>query len=449
MRALVGRVRPCLPARRGGVAPRPRHPPPLRARDDGVDIDALAAALAAAAAARTAAGELEELEVEEVGAIEPPPPSLAPFDAASASARAEEVFAELGDGGFDPASVELLSKLGSMAWSSDGGRSAPSVAGAVFAARFSPGAPLQAPVLVLVKEYAPAATAFACNDLQACALLAGGRLPLSKWHAANGLGPPAPRAPTYPLLGYFRAAPSTGEGGIATYLVFKWERAERGGVPLDVYPGTRQPPPSGLAALFGSWGASRRAEAALADRACMVRTVAARSARALAAVHAAGVAHGSLGAGCVMVSTARDDAWRGVRVTVVNFMFSSLRRRGSAAAAAVASSDGDDPVSVAQAVDGVALAKLLLETALRALGGGGGGDAAAPTLARRALAAAADAGGGDAGAAAAREVVAAAPGFESAVACFDADAGWAFLAALAAGARLDDVAASPFVVEWG
>lgn len=459
MRALGARARPCPPAV-GGRRPRrslraPRAAPGGR-EDEGVDIDALASALAAAAAARIAAGEDADSEPAAPAPISGA--NVAPFDAESAAARAAEVFAEVGDGGFAPESIELLSKLGSMAWSNDENRGKPVFAGSVYAARYTSGAPLQAPAIVLVKEYAPDATgtALACNDLQACVLLAGGRLPPSKWHAANGLGPPGPRAPTYPLLGYFRAAPSAGRGGgVATYLVFKWERDERGGFPLDLYPSEPQPAPWGLDSLLGAWGAARQAAAAAEARACMVRSVAAAAARSLAAIHAAGVAHGSLGAGCVMVSTAKDVEWRAVRVTVSNFMFATLRRggiRGAPSRPAAA----DDPVSVAQAADGVALARLLLETALRALGeggaDGGAGAAASSALARRAVVAAAERGlngDTDGDGDALRGAVAAVPGHARVLECFDVDGGWPFLAALAAGARLGDVAASRFVVKWG
>lgn len=51
-----------------------------------------------------------------------------------------------------------------------------------------------------------------------------------------------------------------------------------------------------------------RAEAALAKRAAFLRAAAAGSLAALAHCHGRGVAHGSLGSGCVMVSSAADDA---------------------------------------------------------------------------------------------------------------------------------------------
>ena len=309
----------------------PRDPP----SDDSspVDIDALAAALAAAAGARRAAGEIADAEEEDVGVSsddEPPRPPRAttPFDVASASTRSAEVFAEHPDTGFDPDTIELLQEMGRVSWSEDGGGAGPTVAAVAYAARYTPAAPFQSPTLVLVKEYAPSATSLAANEVQVgVRLSAGGRLPGRKWHAATGRGTPAPRPAAVPLLGYFQAAPAAALDGsddsdgdssaAATWLVFKWEGLQ----PLSFYASADQPPPAGLAALLPR-------DTAASDRIRMIRAVLAGAASALARVHAAGVAHGSLGGGCVLLSSYTDAEWRRVTVTLDNFGFAQLRRGG-------------------------------------------------------------------------------------------------------------------------
>ena len=262
------------------------------------------------------------------------------------------------------------------------------------------------PTIVLVKEYFPHASSLACNELQVGARLSsGGTLPARKWHAARSDGPPPPAPPAaLPLLGWFEAssAPSSSqeeeeeeegdEGGReffgagtlpapsisdpdarSLWLVFKWG----GGQPLSFYAQQQQqnsPRATGLAALFPSASDPEKAlEEARRKRARMVRRIASGATTALATVHAAGVAHGSLGGGCVLLSTFDDAAAAKLTVCLDNFGFATMRRRGVGGAngddvpAPFAEFD-DDPVLVAQAADARQLGRLLLETALLALG---------------------------------------------------------------------------------
>ena len=300
---------------------------------------------------------------------------------------------------------QQLQELGRVSWiTSESSRAAsaslttPKTAAAVYAARYNPPTPLMSPTIVLVKEYFPHASSLACNELQVGARLSsGGQLPARKWHAARSDGPPPPALPAaLPLLGWFEAssAPSASqeeeeeeeedpEAGTSSlpsppisdsaarslWLVFKWG----GGQPLSFYARQQQRSAlraTGLAALFPSASdPRRRLEEALEKRARMVRRIAAGTTTALAAVHAAGVAHGSLGGGCVLLSTFDDAAAAKLSVCLDNFGFATMRRSTSAASSSsFAVAEDDDPVLVAQAADARQLGRLLLETALLALG---------------------------------------------------------------------------------
>ena len=303
-----------------------------------------------------------------------------------------------------------LQELGRVSWmtsdssasSSSGSSSplnAPRTAAAVYAARYSPPTPLMSPTIVLVKEYFPHASSLACNELQVGARLSsGGVLPARKWHAARSDGPPPPAPPgPLPLLGWFEAssAPSSSQeeeefaeeefeaGGTlpapsisdpdarSLWLVFKWG----GGQPLSFYAQQRQQNSlraTGLAALFPSAlsNPEKILEEALRKRARMVRRIASGATTALATVHAAGVAHGSLGGGCVLLSTFDDAAAAKLTVCLDNFGFATMRRSLGANNNDISAppSFDDDPVLVAQAADARQLGRLLLETALLALG---------------------------------------------------------------------------------
>ena len=297
---------------------------------------------------------------------------------------------------------EQLQELGRVSWITSGtSLNAPRTAAAVYAARYKPPTPLMSPTIVLVKEYFPHASSLACNELQVGARLSsGGQLPARKWHAARSDGPPPPAPPAaLPLLGWFEAssAPSSAsqeeeerefgldfeEGTLPSpavsepdarslWLVFKWV----GGQPLSFYAQQQQKQISsraiGLAALFPS-SASKNLEKALEEalrkRSRMVRRIASGATTALATVHAAGVAHGSLGGGCVLLSTFDDAASAKLTVCLDNFGFATMRRSTNDNIFASAEfDDDDDPVLVAQAADARQLGRLLLETALLALG---------------------------------------------------------------------------------
>ena len=83
----------------------------------------------------------------------------------------------------------------------------------------------------------------------------------------------------------------------------------------------------------------------------MVRRIASGATTALATVHAAGVAHGSLGGGCVLLSTFDDAAAAKLTVCLDNFGFATMRRSLGANNNDISAppSFDDDPVLVAQA----------------------------------------------------------------------------------------------------
>jgi len=424
--------------------------------DAPFDIDDLARRLSAEAEIRrraeASAASTSSSPASTPSTPPPPPSSDGPFGV-GAAARVAEVLAELGDGGFVPEDIELVQELGRVSWQvgdsgGDGeggsGGSAPTTAAVVYAARYTPALHFQTPTPVLVKEYLPHAATLAANELQVGARLAGGRLPARPWHAAMagrgvGASPAAPPPPTAPLLGFFRAAPADPAAAAASigwltagprgtgstdpasslWLVFRWEAVQ----PLSFYPASRQAPdpPRPFAALTRmlSGGASAAnalppstpppidlSSPSLARRCAMLRAIAGGTLRALASVHAAGIAHGSLGGGGVLLSS-YDDARAGtLRVCLDNFGFAQVRRRGGVAVGEDGGEGGsslddgggaapprsypppllsfgpgspgfvpppassalaDDPVSAAQAADAVAAGRLLLETVLAAL----------------------------------------------------------------------------------
>ena len=289
-----------------------------------------------------------------------------------------------------------LQELGRVSWmtsdssasSSSGSSSplnAPRTAAAVYAARYSPPTPLMSPTIVLVKEYFPHASSLACNELQVGARLSsGGVLPARKWHAARSDGPPPPAPPAsssqeeeefaeeeFEAGGTLPAPSISDPDARSLWLVFKWG----GGQPLSFYAQQRQQNSlraTGLAALFPSAlsNPEKILEEALRKRARMVRRIASGATTALATVHAAGVAHGSLGGGCVLLSTFDDAAAAKLTVCLDNFGFATMRRSLGANNNDISAppSFDDDPVLVAQAADARQLGRLLLETALLALG---------------------------------------------------------------------------------
>lgn len=176
----------------------------------------------------------------------------------------------------------------------------------------------------------------------------------SKWRAATALPRPG-EPPIVPLLGYFESPPSAaareamglpqddGSGGDdedqpsappTFWLVYRWEGLR----PMSWFLDSAEPLPlpamrvaerrlAGLPAAGGGGSEGggggnflsralsalrragpSRAEAALDQRARFLRAAAAGALAALAHCHGRGVAHGSLGAGCVMLSSAADDA---------------------------------------------------------------------------------------------------------------------------------------------
>jgi hypothetical protein len=295
-------------------------------------------------------------------------------------------------------------------------------------------------------------------------------------------------------------------------LVFRFDAMQ----PLSFYPAARQAPPrppSPLASLTRMLSGGVEAPPSSSPppvdisspRCAMLRAIGAGLLRALASVHAAGVAHGSLGAGGVLLST-YDDARAGtVRVCLDNFGFATLRRPAGAGVVGeegsgrgdeseddesdrptpppllsfgpgspgyvpppASAAAADDLVSAAQAADAAAAGRVLLETVLAALlpspGPSAAGDTSSdddeglmsgggtPPPAVRAAGAALVGGGlaRDAGAVAA--LVRSNPDFAAADALLSAgdEAGYSLLARLADGdARFGDMLRESWFLNGG
>jgi hypothetical protein len=470
---------------------------PAAGGGDPLDIDALAARLSAEAERRRRAGggaarggyasDPDAAEPAEPAAPPPPPAPGAPVAAVSPREEAEAL-RRVGPGGFSPDEFELVQELGRISIqtvedsgsdsSSDdaaappgglaarlpGARTRSAVAAVVaYAARFYSGMPFQDPVPVLLKEYLPAARAVALNELAALTALVGVPPVEDKWRVASAA--PARDPPVVQLLGYFMAAPSargaeaaggadlgaaaaasTPSGsadarlGETVWVVSRWD----GLAPLSLYPAAQQTSGLGLGALFGGGGGGGGAA-----RARFLRAVARGALHALAFCHAAGVAHGSLGAGSILLSTFDDAAAARLIVKLSDFGFARVvagaEAAGAAAPAAVGAAafdDADTPLALARAADLRALAAVYLETVLAALAAGGPEGAPSAEVVTRVLG---DVYEWDVDAYAA--YVRAEPAWEAAAALLDADggAGWALVAGMAGGrAGAGALAEGPF-----
>ncbi|KAL4443512.1 hypothetical protein ABPG75_011249 [Micractinium tetrahymenae] len=336
----------------------------------------------------------------DVGAGEDQPPveaprqqqplsDLGPFGYETRASEAD-ILAAVGDGGFSPEEFELLQELGTIniqqvASSVDlddfpiptSERSARTAVIAYTASFFS-GMPFQDPVVTLVKEYLPGAKAVACNELQVLTHLAGMPEPSMKWQVAAGAL--AANPPIVRLLGYFLAGqtagaqallPGSAEPEDALWVVLKWE----GLAPLALYPSAQQTSGIGLGRLFGGQDSSMR------DRARMLRAITRGALQALTYCHEAGVVHGALGSGSVMLSTFDDRSYQRLVVKLDNFGFArriSVGGRSGRAAQQQSSRDAlfpqpaplatdDTPLALGQREDLRALAVVLLECMLSAL----------------------------------------------------------------------------------
>jgi hypothetical protein len=453
--------------------------------DEPLDIDALAARLSAEAERRRRAGGgaarggyVSDPDAVEPAPAAPPPPPAPGAPVAMVSPREEaEALRRVGPGGFSPDEFELVQELGRISIqtvedsgsdSSDddnyappgglaarlpGARTRSAVAAVVaYAARFYSGMPFQDPVPVLLKEYLPAARAVALNELAALKALVGVPPVEDKWRVASAA--PARDPPVVQLLGYFMAAPSargaeaaggadvgaaaaatsTPSGGAGgrldetVWVVSRWD----GLAPLSLYPAAQQTSGLGLGALFGGGGGG-----GAAARARFLRAVARGALRALAFCHSAGVAHGSLGAGSILLSTFDDAAAARLIVKLSDFGFARVVAGAESAGAAEPAADGaaafddaDTPLALARAADLRALAAVFLEAVLAALALGGPEGAPSAEAVARVLG---DVYEWDVDAYAA--YVRAEPAWEAAAVLLDADggAGWALVAGMAAG----------------
>lgn len=232
----------------------------------------------------------------------------------------------------------------------------------IFAARYFSGMPYEKPVTVFLKEYLPGARTIAVNELATVHFLMGGALPVQKWAAATA---PVTQLPVVPLLGYFEAGISSAgasqladarPGTEATlWLTFKWEGLQ----PLSAYPTEMQQAPVFFWVARG--GSNNRLK--------MLRAIAGGSIAALAYVHERGVAHGSLGAGALLLSTLADAKSEQLVVKLDNFGFSQRLALPSDNTQAPwpAQLPFDHPLLTAQREDLRALAVTLLETIFSAL----------------------------------------------------------------------------------
>eukprot|EP00891_Asterochloris_glomerata_P005155 jgi/Astpho2/5155/Aster-x0666 len=252
----------------------------------------------------------------------PAPAVISPFGPESNS-REDEIFAEVGDGGFSTNEFELVQQLGQLSWVTETQsadplalgqqKSAQQAAVVAFAARYHSRMAFQDAQVVLLKEYLPGARSLGCNELQLLNHLYS--IPERKWQAASA--PLSADPPVVPLLGYFLAGQSETSARISNskspnegtlWLVLKWEALQ----PLSQYPFAQQ---SG-GGLFGNNNG-----AALRSRCTMVRSIMRGALQALAYCHERGVAHGSLGSGSILLSAFDDRRAGDLIVKLDNFGF--------------------------------------------------------------------------------------------------------------------------------
>ncbi|KAL6782004.1 hypothetical protein ACKKBF_B10265 [Auxenochlorella protothecoides x Auxenochlorella symbiontica] len=227
--------------------------------------------------------------------------------------------ASVGPGGFHASDFELLQELGQISIqqveTSPGGEepqqhalhhnTARSVAVIGYTAAYRSGMPFEDPVMVMLKEYLPAARAVAFNELQVLRALTGLPHAHEKFRAASSSLSANP--PVVELLGYFLAGHSDSARRLepaailahpenTIWVVTKWD----GLAPLTHYPAQQQTSGLGLGRRWGEGaGASH-------TRKRMLRAIARGLLRALCYCHVRGVVHGSLGSGSVLLSSFDD-----------------------------------------------------------------------------------------------------------------------------------------------
>ena len=312
----------------------------------GYDIDILASQLAAEAGKMRLQSDRsdEDTANEEAGFApdeEPLPKDSIPNFSSAQSTEPKEsgekdmnvLLRLIGDGGFSSSDFELLRELGSLSIqeieTSMGSSGAPvserreRKAVIAYIASYFSGMPFQDPVAVLLKEYLPRSSDIACNELLVLNHLTGMPSVDQKWHSARALIASEP--PVVELLGYFIAGPSEravqSEPELGTYdednvpaaawIVQKWQDM----APLSLYPQAEQAD-SGLDRWFGG------VESATRDRLCMIKAICKGILTSIGYCHDRQVVHGSLGSGCFLLSTFRDQEWPRLIVKIDNFGFS-------------------------------------------------------------------------------------------------------------------------------
>mmetsp|Transcript_6224 Transcript_6224/g.14948 ORF Transcript_6224/g.14948 Transcript_6224/m.14948 type:complete len:493 (-) Transcript_6224:234-1712(-) len=246
------------------------------------------------------------------------------------------VLADTGEGGFFPEDFELFRPLGQIQVKQrvELERTSPlastsyeegpeQTAVLAFTARYYSGMPFQDPVTVLVKEYLPACRSAAYKELQVMRQLLGG-LPEDKWWSASR--PVSEGAPVVRLLGFYRDEPSMtaaqraaeeGQTGFTENLrmVYKWESLR----PLAVLPGSARQPERQEGLLGRILRAASAGPLAAGARQRFLKSLMRGCIEAVEFCHARGVAHGSLGPGCFMLSTIDDGDADELRVKLDNF----------------------------------------------------------------------------------------------------------------------------------
>lgn len=311
--------------------------------ESNLDIDALASQLSQAAGdlkksmdtdpdARTFYVPDDDDE-DDVGR----PSGMGPPRALQTSSTFEaELLAGVGPGGFQLCDFELFRALGQVqvqqrtereresplaSTSYDEGPQVTALI--VYTARYYSGMPFQDPVPVLIKEFLPEARPAAQNELRVMQQLVGG-LPEEKWQAAMRRSELEP--PLVSLLGYYMEEQSMTAGQITVaegqssdpnslWMVYKWEGLR----PLSMYSAQAQTPPA-QAPMFsmfrrGAPGDSPMKRATKSFLRALIRGCL----EALEFCHSRGVSHGSIGPGCVLLSTLENRDAEKLRVKLDNF----------------------------------------------------------------------------------------------------------------------------------
>lgn len=237
----------------------------------------------------------------------------------------------------------------------------------VYLGRYVSGQAFEGPVTVLIKEYLQGSRAVAVNELRLLRALAG-EATESVWKTAteeSSQGPPVIRA-----LGCFvadasdqalqdlRPPPEDNAPIESLWVVYQWTNMR----PATAYPAYQQPEP------VRWFGGEKRAAA---QRRFFLKAFISGSLAALRFCHERGVVHGSIGSGCLMLSTYADREGPSLVVKLEGLGFgrdikgAALSPAGIPATAGVSAEDS--PLALALLEDRRAMAVALLEVIFGAL----------------------------------------------------------------------------------